>query len=260
VQLGGRRDDQLAARRARGSDLSALAPRRRGAGCAAAVSARSRILRLASVCRVAASISSETSGSSRCECGELGEVRLALCAQYAFELAASEAGGGRELEEEVVAVACGVKKLGSACGSGWWSIGCADVAGLKILAALRGDPMRGWRRNAGRDGMALTSRLSTWCGTRAGLLFGVRLEHAIDATAAAATAPRVAERPAAGAAPNGSTRDEKLNVARRHPPRRSGRQLRTCGRAQAGATRSARTHRPRACRLPPRSSDCRQAC
>src|SRR5450759_1842050 len=37
--------------------------------------------------------------------------------------------------------------------SGWWLIGCADVAGLKLLADSRGDPMRGWHeRGTGRDG------------------------------------------------------------------------------------------------------------
>src|SRR6266508_701433 len=59
----------------------------------------------------------------------------------------------------------------------------------------------------------------------AGLLLGVRREHAIDATAAAATALGSRGDRAAAAAPNGSTPDDKLKVARRHPPRRGGRQL-----------------------------------
>src|SRR6266545_715567 len=93
----------------------------------------------------------------------------------------------------------------------------------------------------------------------AGLLLGVRREHAIDATAAAATALGSQGDRAAAAAPNRSTRDEKLKVARRHPPRKGGRQLPPGGPAQPGATGLARTHRPRG-RRPARSSDCRRAC
>jgi len=95
----------------------------------------------------------------------------------------------------------------------------------------------------------------------AGPLFGVRREHAIDATAAAATALGSQGGRAVAAAPKGSTLDEKLNVARRHPPARSGRQLPPGGPAQPGAIRSARMHRPRGRRLLSPSSDrCRACC
>src|SRR6266511_3820752 len=68
----------------------------------------------------------------------------------------------------------------------------------------------------------------------AGLLLGVRREHALDATAAAATALGSQGDRAAAGAPNGSTGDEKLKVARRHPPRRGGRQLPPGGPANLG--------------------------
>jgi hypothetical protein len=69
--------------------------------------------------------------------------------------------------------------------------------------------MRGWRRTW--DGMAVTSRLTAWLWDERGLLFGVRREHAIDATAAAATALGSRGDRSVSGAPNGSTRDEKPN-------------------------------------------------
>jgi len=119
--------------------------------------------------------------------------------------------------------------------------------------------MRGWRRTRAGTGMALASRLSTWLWDERGPALWVRREHAIDATAAAATALGSQGDRAAPAAPNRSTLDEKLNVARRHPPGRSGHQLPPGGPAQPGAIRSGRTHRPRGRPLPPRSSDRRRA-
>ena len=118
--------------------------------------------------------------------------------------------------------------------------------------------MRGWQRpRPGRDGFDVAPEHLA-VGSRAGSL-GSRREHAIDATTAAATALGSRGDRAAAATPNGSTWDEKLSMARRRPPRRSGRKLRSGGRAEAGATRSPQAHRPRARRPRPRSSDYRRA-
>src|SRR6266540_87135 len=146
--------------------------------------------------------------------------------------------------------------------------GRARRAGGRSVARRRGgeDPRslpRGFdarlAATVGRDGMVLTSGLSTWLwGERGPALWGP--SRACDrCDGGSRNALGWLGNRAAAATPNGSTRDEELKVARPHPPRRGGRQLRSGGRAQAGATRSARTHRPRARRLPRRSSDYRQA-
>jgi hypothetical protein len=155
-------------------------------------------------------------------------------------------GGGQAFDQ---LQPCGVKKLGSG-----WPLGMVIGLLRRRFGAGAGDPRRlprGSERviglDAGRDGMALTSRLSTWLGDgRQACAWGVRRERVIDAMAAAAAVLEPQGERAVAPSSSAPTAGENPREARqrrpgrgcRHPPPRAALHLGparlACGRRPRG--------------------------